>query len=127
LNSDNSRFLLAVLHVKFLKDQPNEHHILRALDKFPDGLDETYDAAIERIRSHPVHENVEISLRTLKWVTFARRPLLDLELLHALTVKDNSKDLEKSDLQKIEKVITLCAGLVVLDQEGVVRLVHETT
>jgi hypothetical protein len=98
------------------------------LDRLPDGLDETYDTAVERIRAHPKSENVEISIRALKWVTFARRRLRDVELLHALAVKDTSKDIEQSDLHQIEKVISLCGGLVALDRiTSEVRLVHETT
>ena len=127
-NSDNVRFLVAALHVEFLEDQPNEHHIRCALDRLPEGLDETYDAAVSRIRAQTNPENVKLALGTLKWVTFAREHLQERALLHALAVKDDSTDIEESDLQNIEKVISLCAGLVVLDQgSGTIRPVHETT
>ena len=74
-NSDNVRFLVTALHVDFLEDQPNEHHIRCALDRLPKGLDETYDAAVKRIRTQPNPENVKLAIRTLKWVTFAREHL----------------------------------------------------
>ena len=112
--------------MEFLEDQPNEHCSLPALDQLPKGVDETYKATVSRIERKT--EQVDLAIRTLKWLTFAKEHLQAGALLHALAVKDDSTDIKESDLWDIEKVISLCMGLVALDRKSSkIRLVHETT
>jgi hypothetical protein len=119
---------VATLQLQFLAEQPNKHRILSALNQLPRGLDQTYEAAISRIMAHPNPENVELALKALKWLTFAREHLATAALQHALAVKDDSGDIEERDLPNIQMLASLCVGLVSLEQEnGTVRLVHETT
>ena len=128
VNSNNVRFLVATLHLELLEDQPNEHCILSALNQLPKDVDEIYKATVSRIKSQEKPEHVEIAVRTLKWLTFAKERLQGEALLHALAVKEDSTDIKESDLQNTEKVISLCMGLVVLDRRSSeIRLVHETT
>jgi hypothetical protein len=48
--------------------------------------------------------------------------------LHALAISEDHKDIKESDLEDIQKVVSLCVGLASIDQEGgEIRLVHETT
>jgi hypothetical protein len=69
-----------------------------------------------------------MAIKTLMWATFAKEHLQEKALLHALALKDDSTDIQESDLANTEKVISLCVGLVVLDRENSeIRLVHETT
>jgi hypothetical protein len=100
---------------------------LPALEQLPKGISKTYEAVISRInaRTNPAH--VKIAMRTLKWITFAREPLQTKALLHALAVEAKSTDIRETDLEKIERLDSLCAGLVSVSQEGdEIRLVHET-
>ena len=85
-------------------------------------LDQTYQAALDRL------ENDEIGMRTLKWVTYAKRYLEATELQHALAVEPTSRDVDEDDLYEISDLISKCAGLVTFDSErGIFRLVHYTT
>jgi hypothetical protein len=128
LNSDKTRFLLASLYVELLAEQLKTHDILAALDQLPKGLEATYGVAVSRIHARQNEDHVKIALKTLKWITFAREPLEVDALRHALAVEEDSTDINESDLPDIQKVISLCVGLVSVDQEaGKIRLVHETT
>jgi hypothetical protein len=85
-------------------------------------LEETYQAALDRI------ENDDIGMRTLKWVTYAKRHLKSTELQHALAVEPTTRDIEEDDLIEVSDLVSRCAGLVILDSEsGIFRLVHYTT
>ena len=125
---NDTRFLLASLYLKFLERQRNKHLIRPALGQLSTDLIETYDAAIARIHAEPDQRDIEIALRALMWITFAREPLQAEVLLHALAVSADKKDIKESDLEDIQKVVSLCVGLASVDQKGgEIRLVHETT
>jgi hypothetical protein len=114
--------------VDLLAKQLKSHDLLSALDQLPKGLEETYQAAVDRITARENPEHVKVALKTLKWITFAREPLELEALLHALVVKEDTKDIDERDLPDIDKVISLCVGLVAVDHEGDrIRFVHETT
>jgi hypothetical protein len=119
---------LASLYVGLLAEQLKTHDILAALDRLPKGLEEAYGAAVSRITARQNAEHVKVALKTLKWITFAREALEVGALRHALVIEEDSIDINESDLPDIQKVISLCVGLVVVDQRGgKIRLVHETT
>jgi ankyrin repeat protein len=66
--------------------------------------------------------------KILSWITCAQRPLTTLELQHALAVKISDTELNKDNLREIEDVVSVCAGLVTIDEESnIIRLVHYTT
>ena len=68
-----------------------------------------------------------LAMTTLTWVTYATGLLTESELLHALAVDVGDSDLDQDKIPDIELVISVCAGLVTVDeQSGVVRLVHQT-
>jgi hypothetical protein len=118
---------VAALQLQFLAEQINEQQILSALNLLPRGLDQTYDAALSRIKSQPPG-HVELAIRALIWLTFAKEHLPATSLRHALAVKDDTTDLKAQDLPNLQMILFLCIGLVTLEQEsGTVRLVHETT
>lgn len=119
---------MAALQLQFLEEQSNKHRILSALNQLPRGLHQIYEAAISRIRTQPNPENVELALKALNWLTFAREHLQIMALRHALAVKEDTMDIKENDLPNLQMVLSLCVGLVILDQESSeIRLVHETT
>ena len=124
------RFLLAQLHINALTDQPTRGHIkeaLRHLTKGIDGLDVTYQQAMERIEGQGLHVR-ELAKRILGWIVHAERPLSTAELRHALSVRLGTEKLDKDYLPSIQVLRSVCAGLVTIDeQSGIVRLVHYTT
>jgi hypothetical protein len=127
-STNDTRFLLASLYLKFLERQRNKHLIRPALRQLSTDLIKTYDAAIARIRAEPDQRDIEIALRALMWITFAREPLQAEVLLHALAVSADKTDIKESDLDDIQNVVSLCVGLASVDRKcGEIRLVHETT
>jgi hypothetical protein len=65
---------------------------------------------------------------TLIWVANAMRPLKVQELQVALAVERGTRQLDKENLMKIEIILSVCAGLVIVDKQlNEVRLVHQTT
>ncbi len=64
----------------------------------------------------------------LSWIVCAKRPLTTLELRHALAVEDGDFELGEDNLHETEEVVSVCAGLVTVDEESdIIRLVHYTT
>ena len=64
----------------------------------------------------------------LSWITYALRPLTTGELCHALAVEPGDEELDQDNIPDIEDIVSVCAGLVTVDEESnIVRLVHYTT
>ncbi|KFZ08626.1 hypothetical protein V502_09249 [Pseudogymnoascus sp. VKM F-4520 (FW-2644)] len=103
---------------------------IATLKKLPRGstaLNEAYDEAIERIDSQ-LPEESELAKTVLSWITYAMRQLTTKELSHALAVEIGESELDEDNIPNIEDVISVCAGLVTVDEESdVIRLVHYTT
>lgn len=104
--------------------------ITRALEALPNGsqaLDRAYDEAAQRIQGQEAGFK-ELAWRVISWITCAKRPLLSVELQHALAVEVSDSELGEDNLQDIEEMVSLCAGLVTVDEEStIIRLVHYTT
>jgi hypothetical protein len=82
---------------------------------------------MERIEGQLVDEK-ELANQVLSWITCARRPLTTLELEHAIAIEIWESHLDKENLCQVEDMVSVCAGLVTVDEEsGIVRLVHYTT
>lgn len=90
-------------------------------------LDDTYKDAFQRIKSQ-LDGHYELAKKVLLWITYARRPLTTAELCCALVVEPGEAELDPDNLPDFEDLLSVCAGLVVVDQESaVIRLVHYTT
>jgi hypothetical protein len=113
-----------------LIDKTTPRAIRRALEKLPkgsDALDQAYQEVMKRIQGQEAGFH-ELAKRVLSWVTCARRPLSTLELRHALAVEVKNSEFGEDNLQEIDEVISVCAGLVIIDEKSdIVRLVHYTT
>lgn len=132
------RFLLAKIYLDFLEDKLTPKAIINALDKFqrrsrgsgPDDrsqvLANAFDDAMQRVNAQSPGRR-ELALQVLGWITCARRPLATLELQHALAVELNKPELDKNNLADIQDLVSVCAGLVTIDEESMaIRLVHYT-
>ena len=124
------RFLLARLHLDSLRGKATKKAIKSTLERLPKGstaLDKAYDEAIERIESQ-LPEESELTKNVLSWITYAQRSLTTKELSYALAVEAGESKLDKDNIPDIEDMISVCAGLVAVDEESdVIRLVHYTT
>ena len=82
---------------------------------------------MERIKGQ-VKDQEELATQVLSWIICAKRPLSTSELQHALAVEVGEPELDEENLSQIEDVVSVCAGLVTVDEEsGIIRLVHYTT
>jgi len=126
VHSDGStRFLLARLHMDSLVGKLSTAEVLSALEILPEGMDDTYDEAMERI-GRQVDNDKELAKRVLSWLTYLVRPLSLRELQHALAVVPNTTNINPNAIIDEEILTSVCAGLVVVDQErNVIRLVRK--
>ena len=82
---------------------------------------------MERIEGQ-VKDQEELAKKVLSWITCAMRPLTTSELRYALAVEVGQAKLDKENLPEIEDMVSVCAGLVTVDEESrIIRLVHYTT
>ncbi|KAF1989807.1 hypothetical protein K402DRAFT_318136, partial [Aulographum hederae CBS 113979] len=130
LRATDGMFLLARLHMDSLMDKTTKKSLRQALESLPKGskaLDQAYDATVARIDAQ-LPEHKAQARKVLSWITYARRPLAPLELCHALAVEADSSELDEDNLPDIEDMVSVCAGLVTVDEgSNIVRLVHYTT
>ena len=69
----------------------------------------------------------KLAEQVLSWILCARRPLSTLELQHSLAAEPNDTELHGDSLPQIEDMVSVCAGLVTIDEESsIIRLVHYT-
>lgn len=130
LKAADGMFLLAQLHLHSLTGKRSPKTVRTALRKLPkgsDALDNAYKEAMERIEGQ-ILDSRELAKQVLSWISCAKRPLTTLELQHALAVEMVDLELDEENLPEIEDMISVCAGLVTVDEEsGIIRLVHHTT
>lgn len=73
-------------------------------------------------------DQTEMAMQVLAWITCAKRPLTTAELQSALAVEINESDFDEDNLPDLIDMVSVCAGLVTIDeQSNVIRLVHYTT
>jgi hypothetical protein len=104
-----------------LKGKRSPKAIRTALKKLPTGseaYDYAYKDAMERIEGQLADEE-ELAKQVLSWITCAKRPLTTSELEHALAVEAGEPQLDIENLCRVEDMVSICAGLVTVDEEVV--------
>lgn len=128
--TDSARFLLAQLHLDFLIGNASPKAVRAALAKLSFGseaYDHAYKDVMERIEAQ-VTDKRDLAKQFLSWITYAKRQLTTSELRDALAVEIGESELDKENLPQIEDMVSVCAGLVTVDEESdTIRLVHYTT
>ncbi|KAJ7080063.1 hypothetical protein C8R44DRAFT_908954, partial [Mycena epipterygia] len=100
--------------------------VRQALESLPQGLRGTFDEVVDRINRQDEEERA-LAWLALSWVTNARRPLEPSELMVALSVQEGTTELNAENLLDTETILSVCAGLVIIDKEdNKVRLIHYT-
>lgn len=121
-----SRFLLARLYMDLLIDIPTRRGVRKALETLPEGSEDTYTEAWNRICAQRPRY-AELGKEVLSWLIHASRPLRTREILHALAVGEDDDEFDEEGLSDIATLTSSCAGLVVFDeQQGFISLVHPT-
>ena len=123
----SSRFLIAQLHMDSLAKKQNKRDIRQGYKNLPKEINATYDEAMKRISSQ-VGEDVQLAKQVLSWLLYAQRPLTVTELQHALATEPEARALDEEALPDEGLLVSICAGLVVIENESsIIRLVHYTT
>lgn len=125
-----ARFLLAKLQLESLTGKRSPKAIRAALTKLSTGsgaYDKAYDEAMERIHGQ-LEDQENLAKDALSWIVCSRRPLQTVELQHALAIEQGTEHLDEDNITAIEDIVSVCAGLVTVDEESrIIRLVHYTT
>ena len=70
----------------------------------------------------------DLADQIFSWIVWAVQPLTVPELQHALSIEPGDEELDEDNFLDANDLTSVCAGLVVVDQDSqVVRLVHYTT
>ncbi|KAI2630970.1 ankyrin repeat protein [Hypoxylon sp. NC1633] len=94
-------------------------------DERHEALAHAYDETMSRVKGQH-EEHRQLAEKVLLWIAYAQRPLTTSELQHALGVELDSHDLDKENIPQVELMTSVCAGLVIADSSGFIRLVHAT-
>ncbi|KAJ6456736.1 ankyrin repeat-containing domain protein [Mycena sanguinolenta] len=125
--SDGMCVLTAKLHLDSLTEKRTVKEVRAVLGNMADDLDIAYDVVVDRINQQSQGDKT-LAWRTLSWITHAKRPLRRAELREALAVEPGATELDPENLPDMDIVISVCAGLVVVNEEDdKIRLIHHTT
>jgi ankyrin repeat protein/nucleoside phosphorylase len=131
-------FLLAQIYLGFLDDKLTTNDIRQSLKSFQkqnrgssenksEILSRAYDQVMERINQQRPGLK-QLAAKVLSWITCAKRPLSIPELQYAVAIKQGQFQLDDGDLPHIEDIVSVCLGLITIDDESsIIRLVHYTT
>jgi ankyrin repeat protein len=110
-----------------LATKPHVRAIREALKVIPRKLEETYDLAMQRI-SDQNEDDANLARRLLSWLTYSVRPLTVVELQHALAIEPGQDHLNSDNLIDEEIMLSVCAGIVTVeDESNLIRFIHYTT
>lgn len=117
-SDDHCRFLLAQLHINSLiRDKSNRNAILSAIKELPDGFEDSYRDAMNRIDGQSPHCR-RMAYRVLSWISYAFCPLSLVELQYALAVKEGTTEMDENDLDDEVFLTSVCAGLVTVSEQS---------
>ncbi|KAK4465324.1 hypothetical protein QBC42DRAFT_248642 [Cladorrhinum samala] len=88
------------------------------------GINYIYEEAMARIMAQS-DDDKHYALTALAWMTRAKRPLSEAELLHAIAMRPDSASFDAAYLPETGMLQSICAGLVIVGDESV-RFVHYT-
>ena len=90
----------------------------------PKELDTTFKGVADRIKRQP-KSHAELGMRTLIWISHARRTLLVKELCQALAANLENTCLDQDNSPLPKHMVDFGLGLVTIDEESsTIRLVH---
>lgn len=118
------------MHIEAIASELKISRVRKALAGLPEILDKTYDDAMIRIVEGQDENRKRLALSILMWLSCAKRPLTVRELQHAVAIMEldtDENELDEDDIYDKDLLLTVCAGLVVIDPESsVIRLCHAT-
>lgn len=110
-----------------LAKEHNKKSMCRILRNLPKDLTRLYEDTIQRVQEQD-NSSVRLAWRVLSWLSYAFRPLKVCEIQHALAVDLDDTRFDDEALTDPEDLVSVCAGLVTIDDESqIIRLIHYTT
>ncbi|EPS35974.1 hypothetical protein H072_10610 [Dactylellina haptotyla CBS 200.50] len=131
----HNEFLLAKLRLDSFSGMGSSKEVLEALGKTQkvsnSSIEEVYDVAymetMDRIKRQSLASQKR-AFKALSWIVFAGKQLDTIELQHALAIEPGTNALDKQNIPREDLVISVCGGLVAIDETSkIIRLVHYTT
>ncbi|TFK24687.1 ankyrin [Coprinopsis marcescibilis] len=118
-------FLLASLQLERIQHCLSVANLRTALQDLPSGVHDMYESAMSRIKCQP---NGDLAKPILVWVAYAhpQASLLIEDLRCALATCIHTCEFNSDQLVDKEILISLCCGLVTLNEIGYVHLIHYT-
>lgn len=121
---DSHRFLLPALQIQAVLERTSRAEIRRTIQSLPTELGNTFSTTLDRIRRQP-RSRSELAMRTLMWISHARRPLTVEELRQAIAVIPGTTSFDPDNICPARFIVGYCLGLVTIDDESsTIRLVH---
>ncbi|KAJ7814599.1 hypothetical protein B0H14DRAFT_2375859 [Mycena olivaceomarginata] len=126
ISRSGGMFLLGKLNIDSLLTKLTVKAVRDALKNMPGDLDSMYDDIMERINGQS-EEDRNLARRTLSWILTTEAVLHVSELIEALAIEPKTNDLDLDNVLDMGDILSVCAGLVVINEEDhLVRLIHYT-
>ena len=126
IKKSKGKILYAKLYMDSLKAKQTVFEIEKTLDSFPDTLEDIYAQAMERVRNQEDRDDRRLGLKTLALLVCAHRSLTLPELQHVLAIRPGDKSFNKKMDYDREDILLSTTGLITIDSNNAVRLVHLT-
>ena len=121
-----SRFLLARLFIRSLRQQTKIKGLRDAIDGLPSDIDQQYDDTWQRIEQQNSEHRL-LAKRVIGWLAHAARPLTVQELRYELAVQMGDTGFDEENLDAEDLLEPCCYGLVTIDRlTNVIGFIHHT-
>ena len=126
-----TRFLVAHLQMEALKACRTVGLLRRTLGSLASGLDGMYKQTLERINAQS-DEEARIGKLALMWVSRAKRRLTARQLREAIATtydvgRFEAGTFKEEDMPELDLILSVTGGLLVVEDNGEVRLVRESS
>ncbi|KAL8824359.1 MAG: hypothetical protein Q9191_005106 [Dirinaria sp. TL-2023a] len=120
-NAVEGMFLLAQLHMRSLADKLTPRSVKAALSQLgrgsgSDAIDAAYTDTWQRIENSDKGYR-ELAHRVITWIACSSRPLFLNQLQYALAIEPDDEEFDADNLPDPETIMSVCGGLVDIDQE----------
>jgi ankyrin repeat protein len=121
----HTRFLLPVLQLKQLLNEPSWGLMKKSLQNLPLDLPNTFYGYLSRLGDPSSSSRAHLAWKTLTWLTLTREALDPERLQEALSIQPESTGPDQDFVPSMSCILECCLGLVVVDEHAnTVRLVH---
>lgn len=120
----SNRFLLAVLQLRFIINEPTPGEMEDGLENMSGGLRGAFEETISRIKNLP-KSRAQLGMDVLMWLCHARRVMSTAELRDALAFRKGRGSKLDKYRPSLNTMLECCHGLVVLSADtGYIELAH---